>query len=72
MKIPSAKRRLVLALKIKPFCRAPRDRPPRNYCAGAFVEGALVDGISGAVVVSAGFWQPASNPMERRPKATTR
>jgi len=33
----------------------------RGYCAGAFVEGALVDGISD--VVSAGFWQPVNNPM---------
>jgi hypothetical protein len=53
-----------LALKIKPLLpRHARQTAPRNYCAGAFVEGALVDGISGADVVSDCFWQPVSNPM---------
>jgi len=59
-----------LALKIKPPCRASRGKTAtRDYCAGAFVAGALVDGISGAAAGGAVgsadcFWQPVtSSPM---------
>jgi len=43
-----------LALKIKPLPpRHTRQTAPRYYCAGAFVEGAFVEGISGAFVEGA-------------------
>jgi hypothetical protein len=71
-----------LALGIKPASVAPGATRPHhaNYCAGAFVEGAFVEVMSGAFVEgvegaddeSDGFWQPVSNPMERHPSATTR
>jgi hypothetical protein len=36
------------------------------------VDGALVDGASGAAMLSAGFWQPLNNPIETSPNARTK